>query len=406
MKKISRNKWLAGMAIAVMVLLTFIVPPTRKLITDGSTYSRTPSGYAGWYSYMETQGVKISRWQKNFEALTKSSKFPITLIRIYPELSLVGADEQDWVAKGNHLILLGMRAAASEANFSSVLVSEFGDVKIDTTRRFKYELPKLQGEKLALNIDLDKDLGFPSPTSFDFASSSPLVSKSMASRSHEFMSKQQKILSDRFGSIIWKSEEPKKGSIITATTPYLAANAYQDQTGNYKLLASLATAHKTPIYVDEFIHGYKDKDAEEKTETEKDLITYLMATPLFAAAAQALIVLLVFIFAQSRRLGAAIAPEIPSVNNSQAYIEALSSVLQKSQRHEFVWKAIAKAEQQKLQQKLGIGRKEDREILITAWATQTGRPESELRELLEPKSTEQELITWLSNWQQMMASLP
>jgi hypothetical protein len=356
---------------------------------------------------METQGVKISRWQKNFEALTKVSKSPITLIRIYPDLTTVGADEQNWAAKGNHLILLGMSAVASEANFSSVLGSEFGNVKIDTSRRFRYELPQLPNEKLALNKDST------SPTAINLASSSPVLSSSILTSpvrrtSPKFMSKQKKILGDQFGSIIWKSEEPKKGSIITATSPYLAANAYQDQQGNYKLLASLVTANKTPIYVDEFIHGYKDKDAEVKTETEKDVFTYLMATPLFAGAVQALIVLVVFIFAQSRRLGAAIAPAIPAVNNSQAYIEALSSVLQKSRRHEFVWKAIAKAEQQKLQQKLGIGRKEDQKNLITAWAMQTGRPESDLRELLEPKSTvdEKELITWLSNWQKMMESLP
>jgi hypothetical protein len=392
-KKISRRKWMAGIAIVVMILLTVIVPPSRSQITEGSTYSRDPSGYAGWYAFMAKQGVKIQRWQKPFEKL--SQKSPITLIRIKPELKEINYDEQEWVDKGNHLIVLGVRAKATEAPFSSEISSKLGSVKIETTRRREYSSQIRPDEKLALTIPLTL----------------PLSSLVTAQRDDKKVLNEtiidRKLLGDEFGGIVWKSEKDK-GTLVASTTPYLAANAYQNAEGNYKFLAQLVTSSKTPIYVDEYIHGYKDKNADETSENEQTWISYLMETPIFAGAVQALVVLLILVIAKSRRFGAAIAPESISINNSQAYIEALSSVLQKAQRREFVWQAIAKSEQKKLQKKLGIGNS-DRETLITAWVQQTGGSQTELEYLLNPKNnspiSEKELLNWLLEWQKINISL-
>ena len=89
--------------------------------------------------------------------------------------------------------------------------------------------------------------------------------------------------------------------------------------------------------------------------------------------------------------------------------------MQKAQRREFVWQAIAKSEQKKLQKKLGIGQS-DRETLITAWVQQTGRSQTELEYLLNPslknpnlknnpQISEHELLNWLLDWQKVLTSL-
>jgi len=384
--KISRWQWIAGIAIAVMILLTIIVPPSRTQITEGSTYSRSPSGYAAWYAYMQQTKpkVKIQRWQKSFLAL-EAIDTSITLIRINPQLDPVTQREQKWLDRGNNLILIGVSAKTTDAPFSKLISSKSGKIKIETTRRKGSNLLTPKDEKLALKLDLN----------------SLVLSGTVTSDSTE-SSEDIKLLGDEFGSIVWGSG----GNLISSATPYLAANAYQNEQGNYKFLANLVTAFKTPVYIDEYIHGYRD--AEEITTAEQDWISYLLSTPLFAGIAQALVVLIVLIVAKNRRLGAAIAPSSPSVNNSQAYIQAMSTVLQKAETHEFVWQAIAKAEQKKLQQKLGV-KDADRQTLITAWQ-QTGRPESELEYLLNPmkpkaKISDRQLLNWLLHWQRVLKSL-
>jgi len=390
MKKISRKQWIVGIAIAVMILLTVIVPPNRSQVNTGSTYDRTPSGYAGWYEFMSTQGVKVQRWQKPFQDLDQKLKKPITLIRIKPERDSIDYAEAEWIEKGNHLIILGIGAEVTNAPFSSVISSKVGGVKIESSRRRGYT-QSYPNEQLAL-------------TGLNTAHAKNSEQNSEQKKSTP---ENKKLLSDEFGSIVWRSDEYKKGTFIAAITPYLAANTYQNEEGNYKFLANLATVSKTPIYVDEYIHGYKDPDVN-KPEAEKSWISYLMATPLFAGLAQALVVLIIFVIAQNFRFGQAIAPDSATINNSQAYIEALSSVLQKAQRREFVWEAIAKAEQRKLQQKLGIGKQADQETTIRAWVQQTGRSASEIEHLLtspRTKISEQELSKLLQDWQKVLTFL-
>lgn len=82
------------------------------------------------------------------------------------------------------------------------------------------------------------------------------------------------LLGDRFGAIIWK-QRFGKGQVIFAATPHLAANAYQDFRGNYEFLAQMVTqvregerkgegekpSIQNSVWVDEYIHGYRDPEA-------------------------------------------------------------------------------------------------------------------------------------------------
>jgi hypothetical protein len=366
-----RRLWqVGGIAIAAIVLLTLWVAPSKNIQSQGSTYSRSPDGYGAWYTYMQERGVPVQRWQQPFEDLPglsshnsdSESKKPITLLRVNSQLRRKWTDsqEEDWVKKGNTLVILGAWQPVSAAEFSTVLNSPAGDVKIETRRRLK-ESPLSQPAKITL-------------------------------------------LGDSFGAAVWQ-EKIGNGRVILATTPHLAANAYQDEPGNYEFLAQLVTENNNKVWMDEYIHGYKNRQDSNGKETPGSWIEYLAKTPLLAAFLQAGVLLLAALWAGNRRFGQPQPLEVPVEDNSLAYIQALAGVLEKAESREFVLEVVGKEEQLQLQKALGLGPVLlEPQALADAWARETGRPAAQLLELLQLQShkrriSERDLLTWLSKWQ-------
>jgi hypothetical protein len=345
--------WIVGaIPLCIIILITLIVAPTNNHLQSGSTYNRQPDGYAAWFEYMSRRGVKLQRWEKSSQDLRQQSDAPITLLRIQPQLNwhYQTLPEQKWLQKGNNLIVLGVRQAATKAKFSTMQASDGGMVKIDTSRR-----AQSPGE----------------------------------------------ILGDRFGAIVWK-ESVGKGEIIKVTTPYIAANAYQDYPANYEFLAQLVTQYNQPIWVDEYLHGYKDKEAIAQ-EIGGSLFSYLAQTPLLAIFIQGLILLLICLWGFNRRWGQATKLSSPQINNSQAYVEALAAVLEKAESSDFIIEVIGKEEQLQLQKQLGLGdRLLDSQSLLDGWQNQQGNKQ-QLQALIQLQSKqrhlrETELLNWLKGW--------
>lgn len=388
----NRRLWVFGaIAIAAIILLTLLAAPANNKLSSGSTYSRAANGYGAWYAFMEKRGTPVKRWQKSFESLANNQTIqpPVTLLRVNSELagSNVYKTERNWVEKGNTLVILGVRQPVTAAPFSTLHETETGSVKIDTRRRDK-------------------------------------------------LFKEQR-LGDRFGSIVWQ-EKMGKGQVIYATTPHFAANAYQDFPGNYEFLAQLVTQSEVrsiqnPVWVDEYIHGYKDPvlTCQERgsqggtspgkgkgsgnidCEPQKPSIwSYLAKTPLYPAFVQGLILLLVALWAGNRRFGKPITLPSPEVNNSEAYIQALAGVLQKAESSEFILEVVGKDEQLQLQKALCLGQEQlDHQSLVNAWAQQTGRPATELEQVLQiqsqkPRMRETDLLSWLRKWEEIRRHLP
>jgi len=392
MKLSNRRLWLFGaIAIGAIILITFLAAPANNKLNSGSTYSRATDGYGAWFAFMSERGTTVQRWRKPFLDLTKSKNIesPISLLRVHSSLVNEGIYglERKWVEDGNTLVILGVRQPVTEANFTTKHQTETGIVKIETQRRNKK--PK------------------------------------------------EKVLADRFGAIVWQ-ETIGKGKVIFSSTPYLAANAYQDSQGNYEFLAQLVTQSlgeqassrvgetlfiqnqnspyqrgkiKNPVWVDEYIHGYKDKEVL-KRERKENVFSYLAKTPLFPAFVQGLILLLVAIWASNRRLGKPLSLSTSEVNNSQAYIQALASVLHKANSSEFILEVVGKEEQLQLQKALCLGQQPlENQALINAWVQQTGRSATELEQLLllqakKQRISELNLLTWLGKWEQIRRNLP
>lgn len=363
MKRSSRTRRLgasaklaAGFALGVILLLTLIAAPSTSHLNTGSTYSRAPDGYGAWYAFMQQRGTPIQRWQKPFSDLLEEQR-PITLLRVNSQLSQQRLDkaEQDWVEKGNTLVILGVQERVTEAPFSTMQRSQAGVVKIDTRRR-------LQSQNKEKQI----------------------------------------YLGDRFGAVVWE-QKLGKGRVIFSTTPHLAANVYQDYFDNYTYLSQIVSQRGNSVWVDEYIHGYKDPAVRE-SEAERDWVSYLAQTPLFPALLQGGVVLLVLIWAQNRRFGSPVTLNTPAVDNSEAYIQALAGVLQKAECSEFVLDVVGKEEQLQLQKALGLGQFPDHQTLVNAWVQQTGRSATELEQLLRLQSqkrrmSDKDLLDWLGKWQ-------
>ncbi|MBW4561915.1 MAG: DUF4350 domain-containing protein [Mojavia pulchra JT2-VF2] len=358
MKRSNRLAWLGAIALAVCILLSLIAAPTSSTINSGSTYSRAADGYGAWYAFMQQQGITIKRWQRPWSDL-KAEKSPVTLLQVYSTLTspLLNPEERAWLAKGNILIALGVRYPATGADFSTMQNSPFGDVKIATRRRYKKT------------------------------------------------EQQQILLGDRFGAVVWE-EKHDQGKVIFSTTPYLAANAYQDNLSNFKYLADLVSKQNNVIFVDEYLHGYEDADVQQK-EGEGDLLSYFANIPLFPAFLQTVILLLVLIWALNRRFGKPVTLNTPGLDNSEAYIQALAGVLQKAESTDFVVEMVGKEEQLQLQKSLGLGQIPlEPQALINAWVEKTGASPAELAALLKLQSrkrpmSERDLLSWLGKWRNL-----
>jgi hypothetical protein len=393
----NRRFWLLGaIAITAIIIITLVFAPASNKLNSGSTYNRAPDGYGAWHDFMSKRGTKIERWQKPFSDFAKNpdTKVPSTLLRIYSSPIFTEAIpdiEQKWVKQGNTLVILGVSAPVTAAPFSSLLPASAGEIKIDTGRR----------------VPRDK----------------------------------KPILGDEFGGIVWK-ETMGKGTVYFASAPHLAANAYQDFPGNYEFLASLVTqsegagkeiegteqalavnfiqnpidrSQKTSkivnkVWVDEYIHGYKDPEIIER-EFKDNLFTYLAKTPLFPVLIQGTIILIVAIFAGWKRFGQPVTISVAQVDNSKAYIQALAGVLEKANSTDFAVETIGKAEQLQLQKALLLGQTSlESDTLTTAWEEQTGRKAAELAELVRSPSrksriSDRDLLAWLGKWEQIRQHL-
>ena len=277
---------LASVIAGFLLLLLLFSYGSQEQRSQGSTYGRTPSGYGGWYKYMQAQGIALQRWQKPPDQLSQQSQ-PMTLLRISATLldrRLIDPSLVEWLKAGNRLVYLGGEAPVTPAPFRQVVTSDAGPVVIETRRRWP--------------------------------------------------AKGDTLLADTYGALIQR-ERMGRGEEIWVVTPYLAANAYQDVAANFQLLAQLVQAPDQAIWVDEYMHGYKDA-ATLAQEVGQTVWAYLQKTPLLLLFLQGLIILVIAIWAGNQRFGPVMASRPPRLNNNLAYIEALATVLEKAECTDFV----------------------------------------------------------------------
>lgn len=356
--------WAILAAAALLILLCFSAPNQQ----DGSTYSRSNKGYRGWYDFMVEQGYSINRWQKPYSELQGQNQ---TLIRITP--SLEEAREQapawdgfdSWVKQGNTVILLTWEGSVTAASFSSDLTSEAGPVRIDTARR-------------------RKKLG----------------------------SVYQSRLDDNYGSVVW-SQPLGKGQVIFATYPWIGANIYADQPGNYLFLKQLIPESGT-IWMDERLHGYRDNPNQDARKAG-NLWQFFAQTPVAAMATQGVLLTLIGIWGHNHRFGLPLRLPQASKDNSQQYIQSLAGTLNHANQRELVLTQLSQYLRQSLAQRLGLTSRLESQLptdtaLAAQWSMISGRNDQELLELLQPSGqqsiTDQTLLAWVNKADAILQDLP
>ncbi|MGG6294769.1 DUF4350 domain-containing protein [Leptolyngbya sp. AN02str] len=425
-----RQIWMTAIALGTLVLLSAIAAPNASRSLRGSTYSRAPDGYGAWYAYMAEQGIEVQRWQRPESDLVESNSTqpdatepnaiqpdatepdstepeaiqpdttepdstepgasaaeppsePITLLQVYPDLVPASSYFENWIRRGNVLVAVGVRSPVTEAPFRSNLPSDVGSVSLATRRRFPTasapnsppnEAPIPEGQVVAV-----QDTG---------------------------ESRDRILLADEFGAVV-AQRTLGQGQYVTVVTPHLAANAYQDAPGNFRFLADLVAEPGHPIYVDEYLHGYRDREAIE-SEARGSLLSYFAQTPVLLVLIQAGILVLLGMVGH-RRLGPPRPAIAPPANNSDAYIQALGAVLHKAECNEFVQQTVGKATQAALQRSLGLGVDPvDPETLAAAWTQQTSQPADALTPLVQPipHRSDRALAAWLAQIQSLRQFLP
>lgn len=372
MPNFRQRKWLfIAIAIAIIIILTLIAAPNSggRKSQNGSTYGRSADGYGAWYAYMTEKNMPIERWRKPFSQFIKDDFQDVTYIRIlnnsdhFSSYSYIFDFESDWVSQGNTLVIIGKHEPATAAPFESLIpyrqsTLSTKKIKVATSRR----LPLTERE--------------------------PNLS----------------ILQDDYGAVVWQ-EKVGQGQIIYCTTPYLAANAYQDYPDNFQFLQDLVD-DRQDIWVDEYIHGYKDQETITQ-EQQEDLFSYLTKTPWYFIFIQTVLMIAVATITTLRRFGLPFKPKTVVTDNSTAYIDALAGVLEKANSTDFVVEAISKDEQRKLQKSLGLGKSlVDQQTLITAYTQQRPETSTDIEQLLRVSNQQQkisnaQLIACIEKWQKI-----
>ncbi|MEA5450095.1 DUF4350 domain-containing protein [Leptolyngbya sp. CCNP1308] len=371
-----RTLILALLALALLLGLMLVTAPATSYSDSGSTWHRGPAGYSAWYESLEQQGVTVQRWQRPVDDLIEQlgeveestvtliqnpAAIPETLVAVLPGfidepgLSALLPWMPDWIEAGHRLVVLGVKFPATAAPFSQTLTSEAGPVKIDTRRRYS------QGPNLGVALE------------------------------------------DEYGAVVWQ-QVFGSGEVTMAATPYLAANAYLNEPGNFALLTELVTSSGGRVWVDEYLHGYRDQEAIATEVGGGSWLNYLARTPLAIVVLQALAVMLLALLALNHRLGQRHTLPAPQVDNSRAYIQALAGVLHKAGSHDFVVQTLSQAERIRLQKSLGLGNTLlPVEQLQAAWDAQPTLPTTDLAAILNPPipKGEGQLRDWLKRLQSL-----
>ncbi|HIK46741.1 MAG TPA: DUF4350 domain-containing protein, partial [Leptolyngbyaceae cyanobacterium M65_K2018_010] len=260
-----------------------------------------------------------------------------------------------WLEAGHRLVVLGVKVPVTAAPFSQTLTSPVGPVKIDTRRRYGGAATQPWG------------------------------------------------LQDPYGAVVWQYAYGA-GELVLAATPHLAANAYQDQAGNFALLTQLVAKPGGRVWVDEYLHGYRDEAVITAAVGGATWLHYLARTPVLILASQALVVTLLALLAWNRRLGRRTSLPSVVVDNSQAYIQALAGVLRRAGSHDFVTQTLSQATRQQLQKSLGLGEAHlPLEVLQTAWEQHSGGAAKDLAAILTPPAIQgdAQLRAWLQQLQSL-----
>ncbi|WP_298614538.1 DUF4350 domain-containing protein [uncultured Thermosynechococcus sp.] len=368
-----RQEFFPGLALLVLLvvgLLSLVVAPSSRA---GSSFDSSSWGTQQFYAYLEQQGFRVERWQRNYDNLNNLKSKGHILLQISGRPIGWPPPLVEWLAQGNTLVRFYWHGEPTAAPFETRLSMPQGNVLVETRRR----VPVRQGDR-------------------------PL-------------------LADDYGWIVYlrrSHSPPNHEQRILGVYPWLVANAYGGETGlaNFAIVAQLLQEVVKPgatIYFDEWLHGYRQRTPEDvaRGTVPQTLFDYFSRTPWLAVGLQLVLLFFFLLWQQSQRFGSLFLEKEPVSSNSAAYIEALAGVLQRAQQRQFVLKQLQDRLRYDLAGQLGLAINrhpppKDAE-LIQAWQAATGRSPEDLHDLLGviPTVDDSQLLRWLKQAASVLQAL-
>ncbi|MFN4280127.1 DUF4350 domain-containing protein [Thermosynechococcus sp.] len=368
---INRRQWFfLGFAVLVLLVVGLLILAVAPSSRAGSSFDSSPWGTQKFYTYLEQQGFRVERWQRNYSNLKGQGHIFIQIsgrpIGWPPPLV-------EWLAQDNTLVRFYWHGEPTAAPFEARLSTPQGNVLIETRRR----VPFPQGDR--------------------------------------------SLLKDDHGLIVYLRQAKSPHSHeqhVLGVYPWLVANAYSGETGfaNFAIVAQLLQEVAEPgatIYFDEWLHGYRQRTPEDLASgiVPQTLFDYFSRTPWLAVGLQFVLLFLFLLWQQNQRFGSLFLEKEPVSSDSAVYIAALASVLQRAQQRQFVLEQLQDRLRYDLASPLGLAANrhhlpKDVE-LIQAWQTATGRSPDSLQDLLSiPHSIDDaQLLKWLEQAANVLQAL-
>lgn len=281
---------IAGSVFLILVVLGFFLAPSNSDVHDASSYSAASEGAKAAYLLLQESGYRVERWQRPVSDLKPDDR---TLLVIADPATLPDAKEkkavEDFISAGGRVITNGIIGA-------SFLPEDFSEVNPVPAKPWSE---------------------FPAVTPSAITRASPKIT--LATNSFWRSGAGIPMYGSDEGTVITQLPYGKGEAIwLASATPF--SNAGLKEPGNLEfMIAAIGDKQQTRILFDEYVHGYGEHNAPEKSHP---LMTALLLQSIVLAAAA--------LFTFSRRSGP-LRPMAPELRSSPLeFVETLGGLYEQA----------------------------------------------------------------------------
>jgi len=187
------------------------------------------------------------------------------------------------------------------------------------------------------------------------------------------------LVADAFGAL-FTSVKHGKGEVVVGSVPDLGANRHlvtspdkPSHWSNFQFLVNLISTADGDILFDEKCHGHLQS---------RNVFIYLGRGPFGLVFLQALAILAAAIAGSCQRFGSVQAVPVTRQISALEFVSGLANAFRRARAADLAWEILNHAFRARLCKALGVSPQGGNEKLVDSWARATGRPGTELAELL------------------------
>jgi hypothetical protein len=384
--------------LAVLNAVTYVQKeklPDRESSPNRSTYNTGATGTQAFYTLLAETGHNVSRWPESTTALLTAKKKPAVFVIVGLTKRELTKPEIDallsWVASGGRLVIVDRDPQQALVRTSSdwqievksvdaielysadpsdqiAMTSGSPAVRPLQPSIFTHGITALQPSRFAGTVkfsrrsadagDNDED-GYP-------RSSSAAVAPSDHSPSMDFGSGDYGLVVDTpYGS----------GRIVFLADPYVISNSGIALADNARLGVNLVNVADGSIVFDEYHQGYGSDNNR--------LFAFFAGTPIVAVFMQAVLLVGLVFYSQSRRFGRPIPEAEPDRLSKLEYIAAMAELQQRTRAYDLALENIYGDFRRRVSRALGLNEPNPKpETMAKAVAERTGDDAAGLRSIL------------------------